>query len=154
MNSLHALARANHGLSGITPDVVQPFLDIERDRNRVMTARTWAGPLGAVGMHLPLLPASQFAPEAAAGGHSMVSPAASAIEYLGMNAPVGASAGDYAATIAGHMGPILLMSGLGALGGVGLGMGAGKLISWLAKRRRAKRQQEQENTLRRAILGV
>lgn len=150
--SLHSLNMLSRYRTGLTPDVVRPFLDIERERNRLNMVRTWAGPLGAIGMHLPILPAAHAAPMAAASGHTMVSPAASALEHLGMNHPVGAAAGDYASTIAGHMGPILLMSSLGALGGVGLGVGLGGLLSWLYRRRRAKKQQE--NALRASILGL
>lgn len=137
LDALHALSRSYTGK--ITPDVAAPFLEMEKQRTRATQARTLAAPLGAMAMHLPLLPAGAVAPAAAASGASAVSPASAILEHLGQNS-VFSGGGDFAGSIAGHMTPIFLLGGLGGLGGIGLSYGVSKLLRALAKRKLRKQQ--------------
>lgn len=150
MHGIHSLSRAL-GNPLVTPEVARPFLDLEKDRNRLMNLRTWAAPLGAVGMHLNTLPAQYVAPGAAAAGASHVSPAAAILENIGMNGPWQAG-GDFGSTIAGHMGPIFILGSLGALGGMGAAYGVSKLMRHLAKRKAMRKSQE--TPYQNPILGM
>ena len=169
MHGIHSLSRAL-GNPLVTSEVARPFLDIEKDRNRLMALRTWAAPLGAVGMHLSMLPAKYVAPAAAAAGASSVSPASAILEHLGMNgpwqaaapaataagaasmAPAAAATGDFGSTIAGHMGPIFILGSLGALGGMGAAYGVSKLMRHFAKRKAMRKLQE--TPYQNPILGM
>lgn len=102
----------------IPQDVVQKFEDIERDRNRTTAIRTLVGPAGALGMHLPVIPASMVA----GATHPMVSPAQAFTQMLGLDAPL------EHATLTDQIAPWLLMSGLGGLGAVMAGMAASKFF--------------------------
>jgi hypothetical protein len=88
-------------------------------------------------------------------GANMVSPASTIMEHTGLNNFMNGG-GDFASTIAGHMGPIFALGSLGVLGSIGAGMAGGKLLKWLAKRKAAKRmaQQPQQTAYRNPILGM
>lgn len=97
------------GAPHITPEIARPFLDMEKDRQRQMQMRLFAGPLGAFATHaVPVVPMD---------GH--VQPLSTAVpQMLGMTGEAPAAGGSALHTIFDNLGPSLAMGSLGAGGAV------------------------------------
>jgi len=142
-NTMRPLAAmAGHFGIPLSQKSVQPFIDMEKDRNRAQVARMFAGPLGAAATHLaPVVPSSVHG---IAGAGAL--PLSTAIpQMLGMaNPAISGAAGGLAGTVMGHLAPVLAMGALGAGGAVLGTYGVSKLVSGLLRRRRAKQLAKQQ----------
>lgn len=119
MIGLEHLRRWVGGNPQITPEVAQPFLDMERDRQSQMQARMFAGPMGAFAVHAaPVIPHE---------GH-MQSISQAVPQMLGMHAaPAADAAHSSLGTIFDHLAPTLAMGSLGAGGAIAASYLASKL---------------------------
>jgi hypothetical protein len=144
---------AQHFGIPLSKKTIQPFLDLEQDRNRANLARMFAAPVGGAFTHLaPVVPASVHG---VAGAGTL--PISSAIpQMMGMANPAAEAGagilGGLGGTVMGHLAPMLAMGALGAGGAVLGTYGVGKLVNSLIKRRQRKRLAKQQ--AESGILGL
>lgn len=142
---LPSTARGAYQMAGhfgvpIHPSSLQPFLDLEKDRQRMMMSRMVAGPAAGAAAHL-----APVVPEATHGitGAGTLPLTQALPQMAGMADPAigaaGGAAGNLAAGAFAHWAPILAMGTLGAGAGILGAYGAGKLVNHLLKRRRERK---------------